>query len=300
MSQATHFDVIIIGTGAGGGTLAHQLAPSGKRILLLERGDYLPRERDNWDSSAVFIEQKYQAKETWSDDHSNTFSPGTHYCVGGNTKVYGAALLRLRGGLQWRHASRRRYAAWPLRYEEGRASDHQVFLNRCGRPITRYGIHTRPHPDLLPSLCAAEDAATMDATFRPGRRSAALAGRNVLPWRRNSSGSEATFIILTRRFQFANSEGTIQQIAAETIIRRRGSIFAHRSSIRKSKIMSRKAQSTLENLRLAIHGVTAPFSCEGTCVPDKPVTFVFRDKTRFEVIRAKNAFEQKNAVETVA
>lgn len=96
MSQATHFDVIIIGTGAGGGTLAHHLAPSGKRILLLERGDYLPRERDNWDSSAVFIEQKYQAKETWSDDQGNTFSPGIHYCVGGNTKVYGAALLRLR------------------------------------------------------------------------------------------------------------------------------------------------------------------------------------------------------------
>ena len=58
--------------------------------------------------------------------------------------------------------------------------------------------------------------------------------------------------------------------------------------------MSRKAQSTLENLRLAIHGVTAPFSCEGTCVPEKPVTFVFRDQTRFEVTRAKNAFEQKN------
>ena len=58
--------------------------------------------------------------------------------------------------------------------------------------------------------------------------------------------------------------------------------------------MSRKAQSTLESMRLAIHGVTAPFSCEGTCVPDKPVTFVFRDRTRFEVIRAKSAFDQKN------
>src|SRR5437588_12830779 len=58
--------------------------------------------------------------------------------------------------------------------------------------------------------------------------------------------------------------------------------------------MSRKAQSTLENLRLAIHGVSAPFSCEGTCVPEKPVTFVFRDQTRFEVARAKDAFEQMN------
>ena len=60
--------------------------------------------------------------------------------------------------------------------------------------------------------------------------------------------------------------------------------------------MSKNAQSTLEKLRLAIHGVTAPFSCEGTFVPDKPITLIFRDKTRFEVIRAKNAFEQMNAL----
>jgi hypothetical protein len=60
--------------------------------------------------------------------------------------------------------------------------------------------------------------------------------------------------------------------------------------------MSQKAQSTLEKLRLAIHGVTAPISCEGTFVPDKPLTFILKDKTRFEVIRAKTAFEQKNAL----
>lgn len=60
--------------------------------------------------------------------------------------------------------------------------------------------------------------------------------------------------------------------------------------------MSGKAQSTLENLRLAIHGVAAPFSCEGTCAPKKPVTLIFRDQTRFEVTRAKNTFEQKNAL----
>ena len=50
-----HYDVVIIGSGAGGGTLAWKLAPTGKRILLLERGDYLPRERDNWDTDAVFL-----------------------------------------------------------------------------------------------------------------------------------------------------------------------------------------------------------------------------------------------------
>ena len=65
MPQANHVDVIIIGTGAGGGTLAYDLASSGKRILLLERGDYLPREKDNWDTRAVFIDAKYKAKEVW-------------------------------------------------------------------------------------------------------------------------------------------------------------------------------------------------------------------------------------------
>jgi choline dehydrogenase-like flavoprotein len=62
--MAEHFDIIIIGTGAGGGTLAHTLAPSGKRILLLERGDFLPREMDNWSPKAVFEEGKYISEDT--------------------------------------------------------------------------------------------------------------------------------------------------------------------------------------------------------------------------------------------
>src|SRR5438132_11844780 len=119
MGSANHYDVIIIGTGAGGGTLAYHLAPSGKRILLLERGGYLPREKDNWDSRAVFIESKYKAKENWQDKDDKTFHPGIHYYVGGNTKVYGAVLLRFRkedfgelkhhGGVS---------PAWPITYDE--------------------------------------------------------------------------------------------------------------------------------------------------------------------------------------
>lgn len=90
------YDIIIIGSGAGGGTLALRLAPTGKRILLLERGGYLKRERDNWSTKAVFVDGKYQAMETWYDGDGRAFHPGLHYCVGGNTKVYGAALFRLR------------------------------------------------------------------------------------------------------------------------------------------------------------------------------------------------------------
>src|ERR1700685_3149270 len=90
------FDVIIIGTGAGGGTLAHTLAPTGKRILILERGSYLPQEKKNWNSNAVFNAGKYTSPETWIDKNGKTFHPGIHYFVGGNTKMYGAALLRMR------------------------------------------------------------------------------------------------------------------------------------------------------------------------------------------------------------
>jgi choline dehydrogenase-like flavoprotein len=91
-----HYDVIVIGSGAGGGTIAHRLAPAGKRVLLLERGGYLPRERDNWESSAVFVRGKYLPPESWYDRHHNAFQPEVNYYVGGNTKFYGAALFRLR------------------------------------------------------------------------------------------------------------------------------------------------------------------------------------------------------------
>ncbi len=94
--SSEHYDVIIIGSGPGGGTMAWKLARTGKRILLLERGDYLPRSRMNWSSQAVFVDAAYQAKETWYGRDGREFHPGLHYFVGGNSKVYGAALLRLR------------------------------------------------------------------------------------------------------------------------------------------------------------------------------------------------------------
>jgi choline dehydrogenase-like flavoprotein len=93
---ASHFDVIIIGSGAGGGTLAQRLAPTGKSILILERGEHIPREAENWDSKAVFIQHRYRTKERWYDKNDKPFTPNTHYWVGGNTSFYGAALMRLR------------------------------------------------------------------------------------------------------------------------------------------------------------------------------------------------------------
>ena len=91
-----HYDIIVIGSGPGGASLARRLAPSGKRILILERGDYLPRSQKNWDSQTVFVDAAYQAKETWYNSKGDSFHPGLHYYVGGNSKVYGAALFRMR------------------------------------------------------------------------------------------------------------------------------------------------------------------------------------------------------------
>src|SRR5271165_3785726 len=94
--QALTYDIAIIGSGMGGGTLAYALRDSGLRIAILERGDYLPRERENWDAEAVFRKSRYKTKETWLDRRGRKFQPAMHYFVGGSTKVYGAALVRLR------------------------------------------------------------------------------------------------------------------------------------------------------------------------------------------------------------
>lgn len=90
------YDLVIIGTGMGGGTLAYALRNTGARILLIERGDYLPQEPENWDPEAVFFHNRYKTKEVWHDASGQPFKPGVHYYVGGNTKVYGAAFPRLR------------------------------------------------------------------------------------------------------------------------------------------------------------------------------------------------------------
>ena len=113
------YDVIIIGSGAGGGTLARHLAPSGKRILLLERGDWLPREPQNWLAQDVFVDNRYVSEDTWYDEKGKPFQPQIHYFVGGATKLYGAALYRLRpedfGELQHHDGVS---PAWPITYDE--------------------------------------------------------------------------------------------------------------------------------------------------------------------------------------
>ena len=134
MSANTSYDLIIIGTGAGGGSLLSVMARTGKRILVLERGGYLPREKDNWSSRAVFKVNKYKAKEAWLDRNGQEFNPEIHYYVGGNTKLYGAALLRFRKEdfEELRHQDGLS-PAWPISY-----ADLEPFYAQAE---ALYGVH---------------------------------------------------------------------------------------------------------------------------------------------------------------
>jgi len=117
--MSTVYDAIIIGSGAGGGTLALHLAQAGKNILILERGPFMPQEKLNWDTSAVFLDNRYHTRETWQDKDGKPLHPQQAYFVGGQTKVYGAAMFRMRaedfgvirhkGGIS---------PAWPITYSD--------------------------------------------------------------------------------------------------------------------------------------------------------------------------------------
>ncbi len=145
------YDVIIIGTGAGGGTLAHSLAATDKKILLLERGNFLPREKDNWEPDAVFVDGKYISFETWYNAEGEAFQPQVHYFVGGATKLYGAALYRLRpqdfGMIEHIDGIS---PAWPLSYEDFEpwytAAEWLYQVHGAVGEDPTEGSHSKPYP----------------------------------------------------------------------------------------------------------------------------------------------------------
>ncbi len=134
------FDVVIIGSGLGGGTVAHTLSTTAARILIIERGDFIPQEAENWSPSAVWGELRYRTSERWLDGRGKEFLPYMHYCVGGNSKFWGAVLYRLRredfgelqhlGGLS---------PAWPITYET-----LAPYYDRAER---LYSVHGEDGPD---------------------------------------------------------------------------------------------------------------------------------------------------------
>lgn len=115
----THrYDIVIVGTGAGGGTMARELAGTGARILIVERGDFVPQEDQNWSPEAVWKDLRYRATERWLDEGGHEFQPYTHYNVGGNTKYWGSVHYRLRReDFQQLQHEDGVSPAWPIDYE---------------------------------------------------------------------------------------------------------------------------------------------------------------------------------------
>ncbi len=173
--MSEHYDVIIIGTGAGGGTVAHKLAPSGKNILLLERGGYLPREPENWDSREIFRKERYLSDELWYDKDGNPYKPHQQYFVGGNTKFYGAILFRLRerdfdevehyGGTS---------PAWPISYGDlepyyAEAEKQYLVHGQAGEdPTEPWRSKPFPHPAVShePRISSCPTISSAPATIR--------------------------------------------------------------------------------------------------------------------------------------
>lgn len=119
-------DVVVIGSGMGGATVAAGLAPTGCRILILERGDFLTPSAQDRDAGAIFGKGVFRSDEGWLDGADKPFNPGNYYNVGGNSKFYGAALIRYRETdfAPVKHAGGRT-PGWPITYAE-LAPDYQA------------------------------------------------------------------------------------------------------------------------------------------------------------------------------
>ena len=136
----TEYDVVVIGSGVGGGCVALTLADTGARILILERGERLPREPQNWDAEAVFGAQRYRTQDIWQDGAGRKFRPGQFYFVGGHTKFYGAAMFRFRErDFEALEHEEGVSPAWPIRY-----ADLEPFYDRAER---LFGVHGRAGDD---------------------------------------------------------------------------------------------------------------------------------------------------------
>jgi choline dehydrogenase-like flavoprotein len=119
MQMSKNPDVLVIGSGIGGATLAHRLVERGLNVTILERGGYLPVEKENWDVDAIFFKKRYVPRETWLDKKGKEFRPGNYYYVGGSSKLFGGTMLRLREKdfAELEHADGVS-PAWPITYEE--------------------------------------------------------------------------------------------------------------------------------------------------------------------------------------
>jgi choline dehydrogenase-like flavoprotein len=151
MSASDDIDVVVIGSGMGGATFAAGLAPSGARILILERGERLADGPQTRDARAIFQRGVFRPQETWFDAADAPFNPGNYYYVGGNTKLYGAVLIRYRAQdfrpIQYAEGQT---PGWPFGYEElepwyARAEELYQVRGRLGEDPTE-PAHSAPYP----------------------------------------------------------------------------------------------------------------------------------------------------------
>lgn len=110
-------DVVIIGSGVGGASVAHRLVGSGAKVLILERGEALPNEPQNADPDAVFLQNRYRTQDEWQDATGRSYRPGQYYFVGGHTKFYGTAMFRFRADdFVEQSTDEGTSPAWPISY----------------------------------------------------------------------------------------------------------------------------------------------------------------------------------------
>lgn len=119
MNSSDHpvFDAIIVGSGAGGSAAAYALVKAGKRVLMLEKGGFLPRDGSTQDVATVFVEQRFKAGEPWRDGRDKPLALDEFHNVGGKTKWYGAALLRF-SPQEFLAEPDQHYLPWPFGYDE--------------------------------------------------------------------------------------------------------------------------------------------------------------------------------------
>jgi choline dehydrogenase-like flavoprotein len=144
------YDAVVIGSGAGGGTVTRALAEQGKKILLIERGDWLPREPAGWSAEEIFGHGRYRAQETWLDRDGKEFHPGEYYNVGGKTKFYGSALFRLRD---------RDFRSWPV--------TPQDMAPWYDQAENWYHVHTMEHSPVIQKIADRFTAAGLHPEHAP-------------------------------------------------------------------------------------------------------------------------------------
>ncbi|MDA7425563.1 GMC oxidoreductase [Thalassococcus lentus] len=172
-------DIVIIGSGMGGATLAASLAPSGRRILILERGEPLRPSPLDRDVDAIFGKGVFRPDEAWLDGQDRPFNPGNYYCVGGNSKFYGAALIRYR-------ATDFDSDHWPINYDalerdyQSAESLYQVHGDASVDPTEPLHSGAYPHPP----VCDEPDMATLrDRLKRAGLHPSSIPlGVDVSKW----------------------------------------------------------------------------------------------------------------------